>query len=955
MRPQTPISAGPTPPAAFVDDALACSAVPGISRRSMRLLAAAAVLSGVLLQAHSVLATPGAVDPTFGVGGKALADFASADDVAHALALLEDGRIVVAGRARSSSASDVALARFTADGAPDRSFGDGGRVVADLGAEDAAYGVALQADGGIVVAGATGAEAFDVVVARFDAGGSLDPRFGDGGRARIDFGGGDDRARALALQPDGKMVVAGWTTRDGRTRPALVRLTADGALDRSFGGTGRVVADVGAADARAHAIALRPDGGIVVAGSAADDVLVASYRRDGTLDRSFADGGTLVVDAGGADAALALALAGDGAVVVAGTATFAQAGGPAPAARVVLVRLTADGKRDASFGGAGVVLHAIDGRAGDARALALQADGRLVVAGSAAGTDADDLLLLRVLGDGSLDASFGAGGIALTDFASRGDAAHALALQPDGRIVAAGSTGGPASLDALVARFRATPPACGDGIVDAGEACDAGAANGGKAACCDARCRLAAAGTPCREAAGACDVAERCDGVSALCPEDAFLPAGSACSAATGACDVPETCTGDAAGCPADRVRPAGTLCRPARGPCDRAEECDGLAAECPADAKSRSACRSSVGPCDVAEFCDGEGDVCPADATVADGTACEDGLACTTGDVCEAGRCAAGERDRFGCAGYLCSTVASDGRMLLRGAMPAPARVLGEGAADVVRLSGPQGVCFPAVTARDEGEVDPELVPEGDEPSRPAYVAYALRAIPRHAAAARRRDVVARRVASLTVVDQFGTAQLQPVRAQRVSLPGSIVREDTAVGAVAAAAESYACYAVEVRSGAASRLDVTIRLEDESTPRSYRLQRRLTLCLPLAGLEDAIESGDAAEVGNPIVCYRATRVRTRRDAMPLAEPLVAEDGFATHRIDRLAGGQQLCVPGLLAAVTLRDASPPLDGDGKKQVGKRRKRAKGAAREPKPKKKRPRGKQGTGGRPAGSG
>jgi CSLREA domain-containing protein len=163
--------------------------------------------------------------------------------------------------------------------------------------------------------------------------------------------------------------------------------------------------------------------------------------------------------------------------------------------------------------------------------------------------------------------------------------------------------------------FRLSPP-CGDDIVGAGEACDEGAANGAADSCCTAACTLVAAGTTCRPAAGACDVAEACTGTSATCPADAVRAGGAACRAAAGICDVGETCTGASPACPPDAFVSAGTVCRTAAGVCDVAETCTGTSAACPVDALRAAgrACRPVSRACDLAEACTGTSVACPPD-----------------------------------------------------------------------------------------------------------------------------------------------------------------------------------------------------------------------------------------------------------------------------------------------------------------------------------------------------
>ncbi|HEY3357241.1 MAG TPA: kelch repeat-containing protein, partial [Polyangia bacterium] len=135
--------------------------------------------------------------------------------------------------------------------------------------------------------------------------------------------------------------------------------------------------------------------------------------------------------------------------------------------------------------------------------------------------------------------------------------------------------------------------------------------------CCTAACQLLAAGTACRAAVGTCDVAETCNGTSAVCPTDAFRAAGTVCRASVGPCDPQETCNGTSGACPVDDWVAAGTVCRAAAGSCDVAESCTGTTGLCPADAKQPAGyeCRASAGPCDVAETCNGTATTCPADA----------------------------------------------------------------------------------------------------------------------------------------------------------------------------------------------------------------------------------------------------------------------------------------------------------------------------------------------------
>jgi cysteine-rich repeat protein len=195
-------------------------------------------------------------------------------------------------------------------------------------------------------------------------------------------------------------------------------------------------------------------------------------------------------------------------------------------------------------------------------------------------------------------------------------------------------------------RFEPAAASCGNGIVEFGEQCDDGAANGTAGSCCSGTCQFVSEGTICRPAADVCDVAETCTGTSAACPPDAFAPATTICRPSAGACDVADTCTGTSPTCPADQLAPAGLICPSTsttlppslcgNGAVDPGEQCDlGAAVNgtpgvcCTATCAFRAAgqeCRPAADPCDIAETCGGNGAACPADARRNVGDVCDDG-----------------------------------------------------------------------------------------------------------------------------------------------------------------------------------------------------------------------------------------------------------------------------------------------------------------------------------------
>ena len=368
------------------------------------------------------------LDPGFGNGGRVITDVSGRYDEVRALAIEPDGQIVAAGVAGTGSTQDFALARYNTDGALDHSFGVGGAVITDFsGASDEAWAVAIQPDGKIVAAGVADG---DFALARYNADGSLDSQFGIGGKITTDFG-GDDRANALALQRDGKIVAAGVAA---RLDFALARFNADGTLDATFGSEGNVRTDFSGKSDSAFAVTIQPDGMVVAAGSTGAFpgglFALVRYDVDGSLDTTFGGGGKVTVDFGAHAGAYALAVQPDGKIVVEG---FVDSGSSRDAA---LARQNADGSLDRTFGVDGVVVTDFGGR-NFGSAVAMQSDGKFVVAGFDDFPPYYDFTLAQYEVDGQIDVTFGRDGRILTEFEGN-SWINAIAIQPDGKIVAAG-------------------------------------------------------------------------------------------------------------------------------------------------------------------------------------------------------------------------------------------------------------------------------------------------------------------------------------------------------------------------------------------------------------------------------------------------------------------------------------------------------------------------------------
>jgi uncharacterized delta-60 repeat protein len=279
----------------------------------------------------------GSLDLSFGTGGVVTTDINGGDEYAQDILVQPDGKILVAGESYQLATShDFVLARYDEQGDLDSSFGSGGVVITDFGSRQSEYieSMALQPDGKIVVAGETytDSSSHDFALARYDAGGNLDPSFGSGGLVRTDFG-GSDSAWCVALQEGGKIVAAGskYTLSTAYTF-AVARYGPDGNLDASFGADGLVTGPIAGT---AYSVVARPGGGLYVA-SANYQFAVVSYRGDGSLDTSFGVNGTVTIDFGSMYAeAYDLALQPDGKVVAVGFAAFPGTGSDFAVARLL--------------------------------------------------------------------------------------------------------------------------------------------------------------------------------------------------------------------------------------------------------------------------------------------------------------------------------------------------------------------------------------------------------------------------------------------------------------------------------------------------------------------------------------------------------------------------------------------------------------------------------------------
>ena len=423
--------------------------------------------------------TAGNLDPTFGTGGTVRTDFAGNIDQANAIAIQPNGQIIAAGSSFSNSKTveDFIVARYDANGSLDKRFGKNGKITTDFFRNvDSISAVAIQPNGSIIVAGfaqlgGSGGTPRVFALARYRNDGQPDTSFGNGGALTTSFGGNFAAASALMLQPDGKIVVAG-TVDFNPDLPgsgldfALARYNSNGTLDGSFGKGGKVVFDFFGSFDQANGAVLQPDGKIIVVGSASYDsanrdigFALARFNTDGSIDFGFGTGGKQISDFFGAGAkANSIVLQPDGKFVVAGTASD-SATRPV-ATDIALARYNSDGSLDSAFGiGGETAIPFPDSATEQGNAVALLPDGKIIVAGTAFKTFATppDFALVRYNSDGSL------AGITTTDIAGGTDEALAIAIQSDGKTVVAGRSFR-SNFDLTLARYgsEATPTPVSD-------------------------------------------------------------------------------------------------------------------------------------------------------------------------------------------------------------------------------------------------------------------------------------------------------------------------------------------------------------------------------------------------------------------------------------------------------------------------------------------------------------
>ncbi len=402
-------------------------------------------LFSAILISISAFAQPGSLDNNFDADGLKMIDL-SGSDLGYDIAVQDDGMILICGTTTANPTLDIVVIRLQPDGSFDNSFGISGIATINFNdGLDNVRALAIQSDGKIVIVGSTGN---DAAIARLNVDGSLDNTFSFDGMLTLPIGTSVDNGNNVVIMPDGKIVVVGGAWEGSGFNVAVVRLNPDGSLDNTFSFDGMLTTDINGSSDAAFDVYVDATGKVTIGGYTNDIItkpLLLRYNSDGTLDNSFGSNGEVVVDLGSeAGSFLGIAVIGSGEILAAGKI------GSGDQSEFLIARFLPDGSLDNSFSFDGLAGSDVFGDEDQAFDLLVQPDGKILSCGYASNPDRN-MALLRLNEDGTPDSGFGTNGI-VTNHPTSFDHLSAIALQPDGKIVATGSAGSP-ERDIVVARY----------------------------------------------------------------------------------------------------------------------------------------------------------------------------------------------------------------------------------------------------------------------------------------------------------------------------------------------------------------------------------------------------------------------------------------------------------------------------------------------------------------------
>ena len=409
--------------------------------------------------------TNGSLDATFGNAGIVTTQIGEGEDIINQILLLPDGKIIAAGRSQrfSTAQEQTAVVRYLPNGTVDTTFATNGIALSPANLSTRYFGgAALQADGKLVVVASQSHQSttnYSFNIVRYNADGTIDTSFG-GGQVEFQFrDSSENYVNDVTIQADGKILVAGSvyaavnfdTLNDYDF--ALARFNSDGTFDTSFDGDGKLTTSFGFnAKDSAQEIVFQPDGKFIVGGSSGTasgpSIAVARYNLDGSLDANFGDAGKVTASIFGGSAA-SIELQADGKILAVGTGFTPQT------TRPIIVRFKTSGALDQSFnpGTPGRVIIP-QGETNTATAISVQPDGKIIAAGTGSSTTYTDFTVSKTNADGTPDLTFGNTGNVVTSVSDSIDGASAVAVQTDGKIVAAGYAGIPGSIGVALVRYN---------------------------------------------------------------------------------------------------------------------------------------------------------------------------------------------------------------------------------------------------------------------------------------------------------------------------------------------------------------------------------------------------------------------------------------------------------------------------------------------------------------------
>jgi uncharacterized delta-60 repeat protein len=399
------------------------------------------VLSIFILCAVICNAQDGTLDNSFGVNGIARIVMPGMQDIFNTMALQPDGKIVTCGTFNNGANKDFVVARFNANGTTDNSFGTGGKVTTGITAgDDLAFSVMIQPDGKIVVAGnGNNGSNNDVVIVRYNADGSLDNTFDGDGKVVTDLG-ADEGIRCMTIQADGKIIVAGGSSLPGQYDPTIWRYNTNGSLDNTFNSTGFIIFAGTANSEFVLGITLQPDGKIVASGyenlgiNAHGELI--RLNTNGTPDNSFGVNGFVNSAPQHYTIFYNLTVLASGKIAIVGAATNTSG-----STGIIVGRFNANGTADNSFSNGSGFNSAHPGNTAGLLGIKEQTNGKLITSGSVQFNPPEDYdyLLVRFNTNGSFDSTFDADGILTISIGTGADAGYADIIQPNGQVLVSGN------------------------------------------------------------------------------------------------------------------------------------------------------------------------------------------------------------------------------------------------------------------------------------------------------------------------------------------------------------------------------------------------------------------------------------------------------------------------------------------------------------------------------------